>query len=67
METHAKAVMDETSVGLSTMEEAEFLCTAINQAINSEIDESGYSPPQWVLGKKHSIALHHVVSCLASC
>ena len=28
-----------------------WLCSALNWAVNSAINESGYSPSQWVLGK----------------
>ena len=48
---HAKAVMEETAMTLAQERDAEFLCAAINQAVNTSIDESGYSPSQWVLGK----------------
>ena len=47
---HARAVMDEHSIRFNTQADAEHLCAAINWAVNQDIDESGYSPAQWVLG-----------------
>ena len=43
--------MDETSLKMDTPANTEFLCAAVNHAVNTEPDESGYSPSQWVLGK----------------
>jgi hypothetical protein len=48
---HARAVMDEHSVTFNTLAVAEHLCAAVNWAVNQDIDESGYSPAQWVLGR----------------
>ena len=36
---------------MNTDANTEFLCAAVNQAVNAEPYESGYSPSQWVLGK----------------
>ena len=48
---HARAVMDEHSIKFTNTTAAEHLCAAVNYAVNQDIDESGYSPAQWVLGR----------------
>ena len=39
------------SIRFETQAVAEHLCAAVNWAVNQDIDESGYSPAQWVLGR----------------
>ena len=48
---HAKAVIDETSLSLLREADAEYLCSAVNYAVNTAVDDSGYSQSQWVLGR----------------
>ena len=48
---HAKVVMDETSLSLLKESDAEYLCTAVNRTVNTTVDDSGFSPSQWVLGR----------------
>ena len=50
---HARALLDEFNIRFTLGDAARtiWMVTVINWAMNSAIDESGYSPSQWVLGR----------------
>jgi hypothetical protein len=50
---HARALLDEFNIRFTMGDSARmiWMVTVINWAMNSAIDESGYSPSQWVLGR----------------
>ena len=51
--THARRLLDEFSVKfvLEQLHRVTWLTTAVTWACNSALDDSGYSPAQWVLGR----------------
>ena len=48
---HAKALIDECSISFNSDHKKTWLCVAVSWAVNNAINESGYSPSQWVLGR----------------
>ena len=50
---HGKALMDEFSVTFDPVDSARmaWMIASINWAVNSSIDDSGFSSSQWVLGR----------------
>ena len=48
---HAKATIDEFSISFKDVGKTLWMCTCINWATNSMVNDSGYSPAQWVLGR----------------
>ena len=49
---HARAVIDECSIDFTQGNSViSWLCAAISWAMNSQVNASGYSPAQWVLGQ----------------
>ena len=52
-ETHARRLLDEFSVKFvpEQLHRVTWLTAAVTWACNSAIDDSGYSPAQWVLGR----------------
>ena len=51
--THARRLLDEFSVKFvpEQLHRVTWLTAAVTWACNSAIDDSGYSPAQWVLGR----------------
>ena len=50
---HARALIGEFNIRFTMADSARmvWMVTVINWAMNSAVDESGYSPSQWVLGR----------------
>ena len=49
--TAARAMIDEFNVDFRKKDKVTWLCAVNNWAANSAINETGYSPSQWVLGR----------------
>ncbi|CAE8634312.1 unnamed protein product, partial [Polarella glacialis] len=47
---HARAVLDESSIDYHQTDRLDWLCATVSWARNARVDETGYSPSQWVLG-----------------
>ncbi|CAE8719458.1 unnamed protein product [Polarella glacialis] len=47
---HARAVLDEFSIDYHQTDRLDWLCATVSWAHNARVDETGYSPSQWVLG-----------------
>ena len=65
----ARSLIDEYSVSFQNESRTEWLVSAVNWAMNSQVSRSGYSPAQWVLGRSvrlpydllarpHQLSLH---------
>ncbi len=49
---YARAVIDECSINFERGDSVvHWLCAAVSWAMNSQVNASGYSPAQWVLGR----------------
>ena len=48
---HACALMDEHSITFDDPMRIFLLCASINHAVNTMVENHGYAPAQWVLGK----------------
>jgi len=48
---HARALMDEHSITFDDPKRISLLCASINHAVNTMVEDHGYAPAQWVLGK----------------
>ena len=48
---HAKSLCDEFSITFDQPARLSWLICCVNWATNSAVDESGFSPSQWVLGR----------------
>ena len=48
---HAKALIDEFSIPFANSLRLSWLVSSVNWAVNTSVDESGFSPSQWVLGR----------------
>ena len=48
---HAKRLCDQFSITWTSPEEKLWLCAVLNWATNAQVNETGYSSSQWVLGK----------------
>ncbi|CAE8601098.1 unnamed protein product [Polarella glacialis] len=47
---HGRAVIDELTLSFDDDVQVEWLCACLNWAHNSRVNETGFSPSQWVLG-----------------
>ena len=47
----ARAVIDEHSIRFSDRRRLHWLICSVNWAVNSQVNDSGYSPAQWALGR----------------
>ncbi|CAE8585764.1 unnamed protein product [Polarella glacialis] len=47
---HGRAVIDELTLSFDDDVQVEWLCACLNWARNSRVNETGFSPSQWVLG-----------------
>ena len=48
---HAPALMDEHSITFDDPKRIFLLCASINHAVNTMVEDHGYAPAQWVLGR----------------
>ena len=67
MEKQAKAVIDETSLSLLREVDAEYLCSAVNHTVHTAVDDSGFSPSQWVLGVGPALAVQSSFPWKSTC
>ena len=60
---HARALMDEHSITSDDPKRIFFLCASINHAVNTMVEDHGYAPAQWVLGR--NLRLPYVLAPVA--
>ena len=60
---HARALMDEHSITFDGPKRIFLLCASINHAVNTMVEDHGYAPAQWVLGKNLRLSYVRTPSC----